>query len=102
MLTHMRKTNMHNVIAIRYQSSIQDETGYTLDSFDFITIDGDRETLTVPHEVGANAAQLYQMLVRRGARLPAATRKSMRLVQRVIKDGPIAKMRFVHDRFEVL
>jgi hypothetical protein len=98
----MRKTNMQKVVAIRYQSSIQDETGYTLDYFEFITIRGVCETLTVPHEVGANAAQLHQMLVCRGAKLPSDTRKSVRLVQRVIKDGPIEKMRFAHDRFEVL
>jgi len=81
---------------------MQDETGYTFDYFDFITVDGDRKTLTVQHEVGASAARLHQMLVRRGARLPSDLRKSMRLVQRVIKDGPNEKMRFVHDRFEVL
>jgi hypothetical protein len=98
----MRKTNMHNIIAIRYQSSIQDETGYTFDYFDFITIDGARKTLTVPQEVGASAARLHQILVRRGARLPSDLRKSLRLVRRVIKDGPIEKMRFAHDRFEVL
>jgi hypothetical protein len=92
---------MRNAIAIRYQSSLQDETGYILDSFDFATIGGERGTLTVPHDVGVNARQLHYMLMRRGAQLPVDSRNSMYFVQRLIKDGPIQKMRYAHGCFEI-